>query len=474
MIRVRAALSDSDFVRKLRGKIPKEAFHIPDEILVPSHYPTMLLNYLPPDNKYSYLGLITEKMLKCPDVNSDSLLECTKTVASVTLPVKVLMAKTTTRFINSVKVTAEKLNEIIGPSSVTYETPISIEGCQIEGHPDILTADKVLEVKTSGQIKQNWSQFLLQTFSYAALYPQARTIYIVLPLQEFVWSYDVNSWPKRKLFVDVLRSYQGNTNVDSMFQPLMISTFPIGYHITKQKSVRATMQGIRAYNRPYQIFFTNKAASFHISDAEIAEAAEFISASDARLYVHTPYLLNLCMEPGTTDEPNYVVESLRKHLTTSAAMGLRGVVVHVGKAVKLDMATAKANMTVNLKQVLEAATSDCPLLLETPAGQGTETLTELTEFMEFATSFQHPAFGVCIDTCHVFATGYLPLEYLENVVENEAWCKLVKLIHFNDSKTEKGSRVDRHAQLGTGCIPKQQFYECAQLATRNGIPMIIE
>jgi deoxyribonuclease-4 len=488
MIRVRAALSDSDFSRKLRGKIPKAALTVPD--CSPGKYPCTLLKALPANESYKFLGIITESLLQKKNIDMETLVDAVKKDAHIDLPDNVLKgvlkAKTTQRYLDSVKVTSENLKAIIG-SAPRYNPSISMDGCSIVGHPDIIAGPHIFEIKTTGQLKQGWTQFLLQTFSYAALYPSATHIHVVLPLQEYIWTWNIkDDWPKRNLFVDVMKAIhppktteniqkaQDDALRDAIFGPMIFNTFPIGCHIAKRKTVQATIENMPSYRRPYQIFLT-KSVEFRVSDEDITASRDLISQTGAKMFIHSPYLLNLCMEPGGPgQENNYVVESLRSHLSTAAAMGSRGVVVHVGKACKLEKQKALANMRENIIRVLDAATPECPLLLETPAGQGTETLTTMEEFMGFVTSIVDPRFGVCVDTCHIFAAGIQPVDYLKSMVANDTWKPYLKLIHFNDSKTACGSCVDRHAPLGRGLIAKEQLVECAFIATDNNIPMLVE
>lgn len=481
MIRVRDALADSDLTRKLRGKIPKEAFVVP---CIESKYPTLFLKNIGSDDNmssYAKLGCITEYLLREP-------LDATITVNTLArishqlfpnsipsqLPENVIKAKTTKRYLDSVNATLHKLATAIRQHERQYEPEITLPNCSIVGHPDILLRDTaIFEVKTSGRLKESWTQFLLQVFTYAALYPRADVIHLVLPLQETVWTWDVkNNWPKRNLFTEVLMAYKTIKIQDAMFQPLLMQEYPIGMHVPKQKSLRATLQGL-SHDRPYQIFFTNKSVAFTVTDQDIAETFDFTQTIPTNMYVHTPYLLNLCAD--YEDGQNYIVESLQKHLRVGSASGLKGIVVHVGKSTDKPLDIALENMRLNLMAALEDATTECPLLLETPAGQGTETLTTLHTFIDFAKSIYDavgPKFGICIDTCHVFATGTLPLDYLSHVIDAHPY--LLRLLHFNDSKEPLDSRKDRHAPLGTGCIPKNQFQQCAHIAHTHGVPMIIE
>lgn len=502
MLRITEIMSRPDVARRLRALLPKEALNPPD--CAQHKYPSLLLKHLPSDAAYMALGVITERLLRMASDSIDAralAATASNVCGNEAIPDSVYQAKSTKEYLSRVQSTRAQMDRIMGPASAAlYEPTVSIPNCIVEGHPDVLACggQHVFEVKTTGQMAKNWPAFLTQAFGYVALCPEARQVHVVLPLQAHIWTWDLESqgWPKRKEFVDALMRIDVSgamvakrprrvatsspadipDDEDPMFAPMMIANFPIGHHVQKQRSLRATLQGLPGLERPYQIFFTNMSASFNIPDAEIADAFDAVSTLDAKLYVHTPYVLNLSMEPGPPDAPNYVVESLKKHLSTAAAMGLRGVVVHVGKACKSpSVEVAVQNMRENLAQSLQVASTECPLILETPAGQGTETLVDMQDFMGFAKSIGRPdVFGVCIDTCHTFAAGVQPAEYLGAFIDDPDARSLVKLVHFNDSKTPLNSRVDRHALMGTGHIPKEQLVRCAQLAHIHGIPMIIE
>jgi deoxyribonuclease-4 len=103
------------------------------------------------------------------------------------------------------------------------------------------------------------------------------------------------------------------------------------------------------------------------------------------------------------------------------------------------------------------------LLLEATAGQGTSVgyrFEHLAYILQKAS--KKLPLGVCIDTCHIFAAGYdlrtadackQTLQTFDEVVGLEH----LYAFHFNDSMKELGSRVDRHAPLGKGCIGIEAF-----------------
>ncbi len=248
-----------------------------------------------------------------------------------------------------------------------------------------------------------------------------------------------------------------------------LATHAIGNHVAKAKTLLATVHSIAtAPERAYQIFLGNPQSSkVAIADAELAAAAQAVQELGATLFVHSPYIINLSSQTADWNK-----DLLKKNLQYAAAAGFRGVVVHVGKSTGQPVPQALQKMRETIAAVLPAATETCPLLLETPAGQGTELLRTPADFIGFVKSFgDDPRLRVCMDTCHVFAAGHDPLAYLNQLLETPG---LLQLVHFNDSQECCGSCKDRHAFVGTGHIGLQKMQEIAEVASAAGIPMVIE
>ena len=274
--------------------------------------------------------------------------------------------------------------------------------------------------------------------------------------------------------------------------------FDVGSHVGRRRTLAETILAAHEHLRgaPLQIFLSSpRGGGLRLADAELAAAAAAVAAVGARLYVHAPYTINLCR---SAEAPPLLVATLR----AAAAIGARGVVVHVGKSVGL--ANAAANMRASFAAAAAEATAQCPLLLETPAGQGTETLTGPDEFFGFvadanavsasvsasasvsvsasvsasasasvsssASSSASSSVGICVDTCHVFACGHDPVEYVKKAVATG----LLRLVHFNDSQGACGSCVDRHASAGTGRIGAGPLREVAHVCRDAAIDMLVE
>ena len=251
----------------------------------------------------------------------------------------------------------------------------------------------------------------------------------------------------------------------------LLRTYGIGGHIKKQRTLTATANTIVASgiaHVPVQIFLsgTLSLAPKNVPGKELLEARDLIDRHDIRLFIHAPYTINLA-DGELAHEAN--VSCLQSLLAIGSAIGSMGVVVHVGKHCnRWSPEQARENMKRSIQEVVRPGYA-CPLLLETPAGQGTELLTTPEDFIQFCRDLN---LGICIDTCHVFACGTCPMKYLDYVLSNAP--ELLKLIHFNDSKARLGSRVDRHAFVGTGQIDLSTLIDVAAKAAEHGIPMLTE
>ena len=247
----------------------------------------------------------------------------------------------------------------------------------------------------------------------------------------------------------------------------------IGCHMKKLPTLLATIKQLKDSkgskgSKPYQIFLGGPQISkVAMNMGDIVAAKVEIESKNHKIFVHTPYILNLAT---VFEKESWQYELFKKNIQISVAMGCRGVVIHVGKHTKQPYKVAVETMRTNLAEFLQYATTECPILLETPAGQGTETLKPMDEFCEFVASFSDPRIRVCVDTCHVFACGHDPITYLKKL-ENE-YDGLLKLIHFNDSQAICGSCVDRHAPVGEGHIGLSKMTEIAELC--KDIPKLIE
>jgi deoxyribonuclease-4 len=263
--------------------------------------------------------------------------------------------------------------------------------------------------------------------------------------------------------------------------------YRIGTHIGKHKSISESLVwfyeqdileklGSDRFKIPLQIFSGNP-KGFIRPDVKLSKqretlAKEYITENNIRLFFHAPYIINLARPSKELTAP---LNTLKYDLELGAFMGVKGVVVHVGKSLKMPMKDALKNMRDNIELMMPFIDENCPLLIETPAGQGSEMLTDIDDFIKFYNDFtdeQRKKLGVCVDSCHVWSIGYNPYKYLKTL-KREGFIK-INLMHYNDSKNEKGSKKDRHAPIGTGYIPLKTLERCAERCFKKNIPIVTE
>jgi deoxyribonuclease IV len=446
-------------------------------------FPNMILSSLPYDQKYSLVGLITESLVlgSEPLTNDSPIEELAKLGVTLdeTVKAKIKKSKTTTDYIKKIEKTREVLKEKLtefngeGPYEILLNQELTYD-C-VEGHPDGICGKTVMEVKTSSKLDEDINYFMLQLCAYAALgdgyYSQA---ILVLPLQQTVIAIDVRMWPKRKYFRGLLVSKAKNLilakpEIDAvkvMTASLLVEEYGIGSHTKKAPSLLQTVEGLSP-NIPYQIFLGgNQNTRLSVKDDDIVAAAEYLEENNIVLYIHSPYLINL----SGTSADNWQIEYLQRLLQYGATLGAKGVVVHTGKHTSDKYEVGVEKMRNTIKSVLTAGSPGCPLLLETPAGQGTETLQDQNEFLEFVASFESQNIAVCVDTCHVFANGHDPLDYVKAAYNTN----MLRLVHFNDSSECCGSCKDRHAMVGMGQIGLEKMTKIAEFCGENRIDMLIE
>jgi deoxyribonuclease IV len=462
----------------------------PSADIVTTRYPAALLAYYPKSDAYACLGVLAEAMLRLPvaEITLDKLYAEAKNVYmryfGIAAPdiSKVQKSKTTQPFLDVLIATRKVLDTYVhgdlGGESV-------VSGKNVIGHPDARTVDQIFEIKLTGELKKHWSYFLCQVFAYAALDTTVNDVHLVLPLQSTVLQFDVRSWTGRAAYKKKLEEASAkllappvpvagagselmNSIVNQAAGMDIASKYNIGSHMPKYPTLLETVKALPA-TKPSQIFVGPPQNSrCVVKDDDLAAAAACIAERRLQVYIHAPYIINLA-EADLPDD--WAVKLLKKNLSIGTALGCRGVVVHVGKSKDKPIPAATDIMRANMLRVLEGASTECPLLLETPAGQGTEMLRTPAEFLSFVRSFESPRLRMCLDTCHVFACGHSPVSYMEAAAETP---DLLRLVHFNDSMDICGACKDRHAFIGTGKIGLDVLESVAAQALSMGVPMVIE
>lgn len=216
-----------------------------------------------------------------------------------------------------------------------------------------------------------------------------------------------------------------------------------------------------------------------LTEKEISEFKLAWDKSNVKQVVaHVPFLVNLASSKDNLRRKS--IDRLIIEVDRANKFSVPYLVLHPGSNPNRKIGTN--NIIDGLNTVLNTSNhSDVKILLETVAGQGNSIGFRFEELAFIIEKVQKSdCLGVCFDTCHVFAAGhnFRGYEGYEHVLRNfneVVGINRIEVFHINDSKTNLGGRVDRHAHsIGEGSIGLQAFHALLRDPRFLDIPMILE
>lgn len=195
------------------------------------------------------------------------------------------------------------------------------------------------------------------------------------------------------------------------------------------------------------------------------------------LVAHGVYLINL----ASPDDEFYArsVASLIAGVEGIHRLGGLGVITHIGSRMGQPWPEAAARVVAAVHVVLES-TEGAMVILENAAGAGGiigatfEELAAILDALEW-----HPRVGVCLDTAHLFSSGF-DIRTPEGVAGTlRVFDRIVGLrrlvaFHLNDSKSALASHLDRHENIGRGQIGLAGFRALVHHRAARRLPGFIE
>jgi deoxyribonuclease IV len=192
----------------------------------------------------------------------------------------------------------------------------------------------------------------------------------------------------------------------------------------------------------------------HTAEAIAAFRAKRAEHGIGGVVCHALYLCNLAAPDRAVHRKS--IAALQATVDAGNAIGADGVIFHVGSHLGAGLRAALNRTSRALTQILERCDGDTWLLIENSAGTGDtigRSLEELHTLIERLDC--HPRLGLCLDSCHLYASGYdvTDPEKVDELVRNldeRVGLDRVRALHINDSATPLGSNRDRHANLLEG------------------------
>ena len=191
-------------------------------------------------------------------------------------------------------------------------------------------------------------------------------------------------------------------------------------------------------------------------------ANQLASQKISSVFGHTGYLINL--GAPASDNRDKSIKSLIQEINFATDLGIPFLVLHPGAHIGSGEENCLKQIVAGLDEAF-AATKISPvrIALENTAGQGTCMGHRIAHLAAVFDRVKKPErLGVCLDTAHFFAAGYdIRTEKGWNAAIKEVdtliGLKQILAFHLNDSKTDLGSRVDRHEHIGKGKIGREAF-----------------
>jgi len=245
---------------------------------------------------------------------------------------------------------------------------------------------------------------------------------------------------------------------------------------------RAVERGIAHGCEAMQIFAKN-ANQWRGRELPREEIREFRTNAEASgitpIVSHASYLINLATTSPALRAMS--IAAMADEIDRAEALGLLGVVLHPGC---YTTGHATEGLTLIAKALIDLIRArrrgKTMVLLEHTAGQGTSlgaTFEQLAAIIDAMRG--HARVGVCLDTCHLLASGY-------DIGSEEGYADTfrqfgrvvgfdrLKVFHLNDSKKPLGSRVDRHQHIGEGCLGIELFRRIVNDRRFSRLPMLLE
>jgi len=254
----------------------------------------------------------------------------------------------------------------------------------------------------------------------------------------------------------------------------------IGAHLSTKGGLPTVWDRAAAINASAVALFAKNSNQWKGKELTPEICAEFAQKRSVKpVLTHASYLINLATTNAEFHRKS--VAALVDELDRAERLGIHAVVLHPGAHMGAGADHGLDQIARSLDQVhAQIPDHKAVTLLETSAGQGSCvgcTFEELGEILDLVDD--RARVGVCVDTCHIFASGFdiRTRDGYERTIEQldeHVGIENVGAFHLNDSKKPLGSRVDRHEHIGKGQIGVDAFGFVLNDARFVRIPKLLE
>jgi len=234
----------------------------------------------------------------------------------------------------------------------------------------------------------------------------------------------------------------------------------IGGHVSSSGGIHTAIDRAEVIGADAVQVFTQSPRAWRPTSHDPANVERFkervVEAGIHGVVCHALYLINL----ASPDDGLYArsVEALATTVDVACSIDADGVVFHVGSHLGSGFEAGLERVVPALARCLERCDGPTWLLIENTAGAGGTIGRSIEELAALVAALdRHPRLGVCLDSCHLYASGYdvtdrAVLDETLEQLDREIGLDRLRALHVNDSKTPLGSNRDRHDNIGEGLM----------------------
>jgi deoxyribonuclease IV len=279
----------------------------------------------------------------------------------------------------------------------------------------------------------------------------------------------------------------------------------LGFHVSISGGISNSIDNaLKIGCSTFQIFSRNPRgwAAKPLQNEDVENFRKKLSKSKiARdsVFIHMPYLPNLSSSNSILHKKS--TDTLVDELIRSSILGIHYLILHLGshggkgKGSGINQLMKACNFAFDNYHKLSSSATEkkknnnnrakdsVTIILENSAGEKNSIASKFDElaliFDKLKSSTDRGSFGICLDTCHVFAAGYdlRTDDVVDDTLDkfnSEVGLKNLKVIHLNDSKDKLNSNRDRHEHIGLGKIGKKGLRALLKHKAVSRLPIIME
>lgn len=253
----------------------------------------------------------------------------------------------------------------------------------------------------------------------------------------------------------------------------------IGCHLSSAKGYLAMGKSAVQIGANTLQFFTRNPRGGSVKTLDLQDIAAYKKYAEEHgitdILAHAPYTMNACA--AKEDLRIFARETMEDDLMRLDHIPDAKYNFHPGSHVKQGVEQGIDYIAQMLNEVLKPDQKTM-VLLETMAGKGSEVGRTFEELQSIIEKVELKSLlGVCMDTCHVFDSGYDIVNHLDDVLkefDEVIGLQRLQAIHLNDSKNICGSQKDRHEKIGQGNIGLEAITKIINHPKLRQIPFYLE